>query len=106
MDERLDIRMTDLPEEFRAVAEVVGLDAALKLVEAYGGESLYIVKKETAAREARNRAIRGEFNGLNYRELARSYGLTVTMVRRIVEEGREPRQKQLGMFDANVEDEP
>jgi len=99
MDERLDIYMTDLPDEFRAVAEVIGLEAALKLVSAYGGESLYIVKPETAAREARNRAIREAFDGANYREIARCHGLTVTMVRRIVEEGRGPRQKQLGMFD-------
>ena len=37
------------------------------------------------ARQARNERIRAEFNGRNYRALARKHGLTPRTVRRILE---------------------
>ncbi|MFH1984139.1 MAG: Mor transcription activator family protein [Pseudomonadota bacterium] len=79
-----DIRIEDLPPDFREVAEAIGLDPALRLVEARGGEALYVPKLDKVARLARNRAIRDEFSGANHRELARKYNLTVVMIRQSV----------------------
>ena len=85
-----DIRLEDLPEECRQIAEVIGLAATLALVQARGGEPLYLPKPERLAIQARNRAIRAQFDGCNHHELARKFSLTVQWIREIV--GR-PRAK-------------
>jgi Mor family transcriptional regulator len=78
------IKIEDLPEDFRDIAENIGLDAAVKLFELRGGETIYLCKLETVRRNARNRSIKREFNGRNYRELAKKHRLTVSMIRQIV----------------------
>ncbi len=45
-----EIQLNDLPEEFRAVAERIGLKAALDLVDGFAGCQLYVPKPETLAR--------------------------------------------------------
>ena len=79
-----NIQLTDLPPDFRDIAETIGMEPALKLVQARGGEGIYVPKAEKVCRAARDRAIRSEFNGANHRELARKYGLTVVWIRNIV----------------------
>lgn len=79
-----DIQPDDLPEECRQIAEVIGFDALLKLILMRGGEHVYFPKLESIVSAARNQAIREAFNGRNYRELAKRYGLTVRWVRVIV----------------------
>jgi len=79
-----DILPDDLPEECRQIAEVIGLDALLALSASMGGERIYIPLPERLASAARNRRIRAEFNGRNYRDLAIKYRLTVRWVRAIV----------------------
>jgi len=83
-----DIRLEDLPPEFRTIAEEISLSAALRLVELRGGEGIYVPKPDQLCRAARDRAIRAEFDGNNYRELARKYGLTVVWIRTIVGGGK------------------
>lgn len=81
---RGDIRMEDLAPDFRWVAEVIGLEAALRLVAIRGGDTLYVPMLHTISRKARNRGIAEEFNGVNHREVARAHDLTVSAVRLIV----------------------
>jgi mor transcription activator family len=45
-----------------------------------------------------------EFNGYNYNELAKKYGLTSVMIRNIIREkiretGRTPQPEQMSLFD-------
>ena len=68
----------------RELAETVGLDAYRKMVGQYGGSSIYINKTDTITRSGRNAEIQQKFNGSNYRELAKEYGLSEPSVRRIV----------------------
>jgi Mor family transcriptional regulator len=77
MIEQYDIKIDDLPPEFREIAEHIGLEPALRLVEIRAGEGVYVPKPEKICRAARDRAIRAEFDGRNYRDLARKYGLTL-----------------------------
>ena len=84
MFKQYTIQLTDLPPDFRDIAETIGIEPALKLVQARGGEGIYIPKADKVCRAARDRAIRAEFNGANHRELARKYGLTVVWIRSIV----------------------
>lgn len=78
------IEFEDIPEEFRDVAESLGLEAFLKLVALCGGQDLYIPKRESLERGPRDRAIRARFDGGNYRALAAQYRLSVRQIRKII----------------------
>lgn len=84
MKKPYDILADDIPDGYREIADIIGVDAAVALAEARGGDSVYVPMPEMITRKARNRAIRAEFNGCNYRHLARRYNLTVTMIRQIL----------------------
>ncbi len=106
MAEPLDITIDDLPDECRQVADIIGLQALLDLSARLGGERVYIPLPDRLATAARNRKIRSEFNGQNYRALALKYNLTVRWIREIVSgenaeaQGRctKPVYKQRKMF--------
>ena len=66
-----DIQIEDFPPEYRQIAERIGLEAALVLVEIRAGEGIYVPKPESLSRAARDRTIRAEYAaGSNYRQLA------------------------------------
>ena len=75
-----------LTGEQRELAETIGLDAYRQLVKNYGGMHIYICKSETVLREIRNDEIYDNFNGTNYRELAKKYNLSEKTVREIIAE--------------------
>lgn len=73
------IRPSDIPAEYAALVEVLGLDGFLTLADLCGGQSLYIPKGETLRRDGRDR-----FNGGNYRALASQFRLSERQIRKIV----------------------
>ncbi len=80
----------------RELAEVIGIDAYNKLVQYAAGSAIYIPTHKIFLR---NRSIRAEFDGGNHMALARTHGLSVAQIRRIVapESGVVP--GQLSIFD-------
>lgn len=78
------VTLEDIPEEYRDIAETVGLEAYLTLSVLCGGQNLYIPKREALERQARNREIRAHFNGGNYRTLAAQYRLSERQIRKII----------------------
>lgn len=87
MSEQEDIRLEDLSEGQQEVAALIGPENFRKLMEVYGGAYLYIPKTdrlERMERMERNERIRAEFDGYNFRELARKYDLTEITIRSIV----------------------
>ncbi len=71
-------------EQQKEIAEIIGIEAYRKLVEHYGGSSIYINKFDTITRPERDMEIRKKFNGTNYHELAKEYGLSETGIRKII----------------------
>lgn len=66
-----------LPCDIRRIAEIAGIDAALKIAKEFGGAYLYIPKLDGLYREIRDASIREEYdNGKPVRELARKHDLT------------------------------
>ncbi|MBI4928151.1 MAG: hypothetical protein HY835_10320 [Anaerolineae bacterium] len=94
------IEIDDLPEDLRQIAEIIGLPAVLALSAHLRGQRLYLPPPDRLAIAARNRAIRDEFNGRNFRDLAAKYNLTVRWVRAIVngENGPEGPADQQGLY--------
>lgn len=84
MSEQEDIRLEDLSEGQQEVAALIGPENFRKLMEVYGGAYLYIPKTDRLERMERNERIRAEFDGYNFRELARKYDLTEITIRSIV----------------------
>lgn len=78
------LQLEDLDEERQQVAKLIGLDNFKKLMTTYGGVYLYIPKADKLERTERNEKIRAEFNGYNFRALAKKYDLTEVSIRSIV----------------------
>lgn len=71
-----NITLDDLIDSQKEIAELIGLDNYIKLVQYYGGGSPYIQTQSKLVKPARNAAIREAADGYNTRELARQYGLS------------------------------
>ncbi len=78
-----DVTMDDFPEEIQALAEVVGMERLFKILDLFEGDTIYFPRKKRLLIETRNRLIREQFDGRNYRELARKNKMTVRQVRNI-----------------------
>jgi Mor family transcriptional regulator len=83
-NEQLQIGLNDLPSEYRDVARLIGLDNALKLVREFSGVQLYVPRYDTVIRGPRDRAIKAEFDGSNYKRLAVKYGLSESHTRQVI----------------------
>ena len=59
--DRLTIDM--IPEQYRQLAEITGIQPLLTLAAQYGGSNLYIPKVDALTRTARDRLIREKFTG-------------------------------------------
>lgn len=81
---RSAIRLSDLPQEYRDIAGDIGMENFLRLASLRGGQELYIPKRESLEREARDRDIRARFDGKNYRELAGRFQLSERQIRKIL----------------------
>ena len=84
MDLLDQVKLENLDEEQKALAELIGLEGLKNLVRAYNGTSIYVPKIESLEKTVRDEYIKAEFDGGNYRELALKYGLTETWIRNIV----------------------
>ena len=95
MDE-WEIHPDDLSPVQREVADLIGFENYLKLIDVYAAETIYIPKHDSFERIARNQRIVEEYNGDNLKALAKKYNLTTVTVRAIVDEKhREIRAKPL-----------
>lgn len=96
MDLLDEVGLGDLDEEQKKIAALIGMDEFRSLVRAFNGTSIYIPKIESMEKTVRDRRIKAEFDGGNYRELALKYGLTETWIRNIVvEKVKELRSRQI-----------
>lgn len=80
------ISFEQLSGDQRELAESIGIKAYKKFVEDYGGSHIYVCKADTVIPELRNSKIYSQFNGFNYRELAKKYNLSPKTIREIIAE--------------------
>lgn len=78
------LQLEDLNEVWQQIAGIIGMDNVKKLFEEFPGANVYFPKLDDLERSHRNKHIRAEFNGYNFRELAKKYGLTEVSIRNIV----------------------
>ena len=78
------IRPEDVPEEYRDILDLLGMEAFLRLLYLCGGQSLYLPKLDSLQKGGRDREIRARFDGGNYRALAHQFRLSERQVRKII----------------------
>lgn len=81
-----EIDSTDLPQPYRDLAYLIGMENTLKVADKFSGTAIYFPKLDAVLRKVRDGKIKEEFRGDNYKELARKYGLTEVWVRQILAE--------------------
>ena len=77
------ISKEDLPIVLQDLVDTIGIEAFKKLIENYGGSSLYIPNENSILKPIRNRLIKKHFNGNNYKELAKEFKISEMQVRNI-----------------------
>ena len=82
-----------LPPKQQELADVIGLEATLKLCDYVAGQGMYIPGNDRAFMQLRNRRIRRDYfeKGMGIAALGRKYGLTANRIRGIVQEGPDAR---------------
>ena len=89
MIEKNDIQLDDLPEEFREVAKLIGLQAAISLVCGFAGCQLYVPKLESLTRQRTYRQMYDDFRtDGSYKRVAVKFGLSESRTRQIIRDER------------------
>ena len=79
-----DCSIKVIPDNYKELSELIGIENLLKLADNYGGTMVYIPLRYRITRLERDTRIRKEFNGGNYRELARKYNVCESTIRTVV----------------------
>ncbi len=76
-------RLEDVPENFRELAQILGMDAFKNLMLNYGGTKIYVPTSKTVSRAVRNKILKKNFDG-DYQKASYIYRITENQVRRIL----------------------
>lgn len=91
-----------IPERYRPIADLIGLENLIKLANYSKGDILYIPSSDFFLRPIRDRRIREEYKVSNSHHLAKKYSLSEKRVREICE-GLSPEperdENQLDLFE-------
>ena len=78
------LTVEDFPEGFRDVVEVIGVEAAYKLCENFGGNPFYAPTSDSITKRHRDKSIKRDYkNGLSIEQLSKKYNLSFNQVRAI-----------------------
>ena len=77
------VKLEDVPEGYRDLVDVIGLEAFKNLVRYMGGSVLYVPVEGKVTMRARNRIVRSAFKG-DYKALAKTYRISEGHIRRII----------------------
>jgi Mor family transcriptional regulator len=97
ISERLHARIAGMDPN---IAAEIGLEAAERLREEWGGHQIYFQKGASFEISKRDMQVWEEFNGRNYWQLAEKYGLTEMRIRQVIAKVRanEAKRRQSDLF--------
>lgn len=84
MEANENITADDLQEQYRELAEIIGIENLMSLAKHYGGTQIYIPQVEMLLKNVKYKAIIEEFDGFNIKKLAKKYGVSESTVYRLV----------------------
>ena len=87
-----DITIDDINEQYRYIAEEIGVDNFIKLTVELGGTTWYIPKIQSVLDEAMKRKVLKEYKQINgksnRRELALKYGVSERTISRLISKNK------------------
>ncbi len=92
-----EISADELPEPYKEIAKAIGMKHTIELAKLYQGTGFYLPKLDGVLNKIRDKKIKNEFNGSNYKELAIKYNLTERWIRQIVDNSN-PVENQMTIF--------
>ncbi len=92
-----ELEPDDLQENHKEIADVVGFDNLIRLIDHFGGNQIYIPQKYELYRQKMYKEIIDQYDGTNVKRLATEYGVSEKTVYTIINEKltKVSRQKQL-----------
>ncbi|MCI9463390.1 MAG: hypothetical protein HFI48_05825 [Lachnospiraceae bacterium] len=92
-----ELEPDDLQENHKEIADVVGFDNLIRLIDHFGGNQIYIPQKYELYRQKMYKEIIDQYDGTNVKRLATEYGVSEKTVYTIINEklAKVSRQKQL-----------
>lgn len=87
-----EVRPDDLNEDMASLAELVGMESTLKIMESFSGVGLYVPKG--GLKKTIERYILDNYDGTNARKLALRTGMTERFVYSLLERHRVPDPNQ------------
>ncbi|HHT9137366.1 MAG TPA: Mor transcription activator family protein [Candidatus Wunengus sp. YC60] len=66
-----EIDVSELPRQYREMAEIIGIEDTIRLAEYFGKTGVYFVSLDGIIREKKKQYVIKNFTGDNHRELAR-----------------------------------
>lgn len=82
----MKVVINDIPENLHNMYEIVGEKYFIEISKLYGGQVMYFPTYKSVIRNARNREIIKKYNGVNAAKLACEYGVSVTHIRKLINE--------------------
>ena len=80
-----EFKIEMLPNSYKYIAELIGLEQAMVIAKHLGGNTIYIPKVDLFSRYNRNMKIVDDYKlGLTYSQIAIKYNLTGVSVRNII----------------------
>lgn len=80
-----EITLEILPDSYKYIAELIGLEKAIVILKHFGGSTIYIPKIDCFNRHQRNIKIVNDYkSGLTYSQISIKYDLTSVSVRNII----------------------
>ena len=76
--------INDVPEKYKPIIDLIGLDNFIKLCMFANGDELYFPMYDSILRNTRKRLILQEYNGYNMSELSKKYNLSYSQIRTII----------------------
>jgi Mor family transcriptional regulator len=90
-----DLRPEDLPERYREMAGLVGVENTLRLADHYAKQNVYFIGLEDLIARKKKEYIFRNFDGANHKELARATGYSERWVYEVLKNGKDDRQSEL-----------
>lgn len=90
-----ELKIEDLPDKYREMARIVGIENTIKLAEHFGKDGFYFKSIEKLITKKKEKYIRSNFTGDNHTALAKATGYSPRWIYEILKGIKDDRQAEM-----------
>lgn len=90
-----NLKTEDLPDKYREMANIVGIENTIKLAEHFGKDGFYFKSIEKLITKKKEEYIRNNFCGDNHPELAKATGYSTRWIYEVLKDVKDDRQSEM-----------